>query len=70
MYTGYVNRVTCRDGDCAMANNCSIGGVQCQCCGMWFCPDCEEFDDRGYCSECAEEHPSNEQEEDEDEDEE
>lgn len=56
-------RLTCCDSDCAGANRCTQGGVQCQSCGMWFCPVCEDFDERGYCEDCAEEYPAEDDEE-------
>ena len=40
------------DRDCALVNNCQIGGVCCENCGLWFCAN--ELDEHGHCPDCAE----------------
>lgn len=47
--------LTCCDHDCAAANNCMMGGVECPECGMWYCP-VGEGDEEGRCDDCAERH--------------
>lgn len=48
--------LTVCDHDCAGANNCKVGGVQCPDCGCWYCPVSEEGDDDWRCDDCAERH--------------
>lgn len=48
--------LTVCDHDCAGANNCKVGGVQCPNCGCWYCPVSEEGDDDWRCDDCAERH--------------
>ncbi len=45
----------CCDHDCAAANNCTMGGVECHDCGSWYCP-VNEGDDDGRCDDCAARH--------------
>lgn len=59
--------LTCCDRDCAGANNCTMGGVECPDCGCWYCP-VNEGDDDGRCDECAERHTHELEEEQEAED--
>ena len=47
--------LTCCDHECAAANCCTIGGVECPDCGMWYCP-AGQGDDEGRCDDCAERH--------------
>ena len=49
----YYDRLTVCDRDCAGANNCVEGGVQCPRCGMWYCPVNEDSDEEGNCADCA-----------------
>lgn len=45
------------DHDCAVVNDCQIGGCQCDGCGLWFCgEDLEQVEDRHLCEGCAEEY--------------
>lgn len=48
--------LTCCDRDCAGANNCTMGGVECPDCGCWYCPVSHECDEDGRCDDCAERH--------------
>ena len=41
------------DAACAAANDCAVGGYQCEGCGRYFCAD--ELDECGYCEACARE---------------
>lgn len=47
--------LTVCDYDCAAANDCIIGGVQCPDCESWYCP-VNEGDDDGRCYDCARRH--------------
>ena len=31
--------LTCCDSDCATVNRCQVGGMRCDNCGDYFCPD-------------------------------
>ena len=42
--------ITCCDRDCANANYCFVGGIQCESCGLWFCAS--DLNEDGYCEEC------------------
>ena len=48
--------LTCCDRDCAGANNCTMGGVECPDCGCWYCPISHDHDEEGRCDDCAERH--------------
>lgn len=39
------------DRDCAIVNNCQMGGVCCSHCDLWFCA--YELNERGLCPDCA-----------------
>lgn len=49
---------TCCDRECAAANDCIEGGVECDGCGRFYCS--HEIDERGLCSECAKERVESE----------
>lgn len=53
---------TCCDRECAEANDCIEGGVECDRCGRYFCS--QELDERGLCAECAEEAEKEQEAED------
>lgn len=55
---------TCCDRECAEANDCIEGGVECDRCGRYFCS--QELDERGLCAECAKERVESEEQEAED----
>lgn len=64
MEIGEPTPLACCDRECADANRCErTGGVQCKCCGAYFCPVCDAYDERGYCEKCAEEYPREDEEE-------
>ena len=52
----------CCDRECAAANDCIEGGVECDWCGRYFCS--HEIDERGMCAECAKERAESEEQED------
>ena len=52
--SGSANPKTCCDHECAGANGCKVGGIECERCGRFFCAD--EIRDNGMCKECAEEY--------------
>ena len=62
----YESRVPHCDRDCAGANHCTMGGVQCPDCGRWFCPDTHDSDEGGRCDACAARHREELREEAED----
>ena len=43
---------TCCDYECAEANDCMVGGIECKRCGDYFCS--HEIREDGLCDECAE----------------
>lgn len=49
---GHFSPMGCCDRECALVNGCTVGGVQCEWCGNWFCAS--ELDADGLCDECAE----------------
>ena len=51
MSRGHDEPMTCCDEECAAANDCVVGGYQCEGCGRYFCAD--ELDECGYCEACA-----------------
>lgn len=55
---------TCCDRDCAAANDCIEGGIECDWCGRYFCS--HEIDERGLCAECAKKRVESEEQEAED----
>ena len=63
--SGSSNRKTCCDWECAEANYCVIGGIQCEGCGLYFCA--RDLNEYGYCEECERQKAEEEMEEDEDE---
>ena len=48
-----VNAKTCCDAECASANGCTVGGVSCGVCGLYFCAD--DIGENGLCAECERE---------------
>lgn len=58
--------LTVCDRDCAAANNCTMGGIECPDCGCWYCP-VHEGDEEGRCDDCTERHRRELEEEQEDE---
>ena len=45
------------DHDCAVVNDCQVGGCQCDGCGLWFCSnELERIDDGHFCEDCADEY--------------
>lgn len=57
--------ITCCDRDCANANYCFVGGIQCERCGLYFCAS--DLNENGHCEECERQKAEEEMEEDEDE---
>lgn len=54
---------TCCDWECAEANNCQVGGVQCDRCGGYFCAsDLCYYNGKYVCDDCKKEMESEEQE--------
>lgn len=41
------------DRDCALFNNCRIGGYRCPRCGEWYCPNSTDADEDGRHAPCA-----------------
>ena len=61
--------IRCCDLECALVNHCSVGGVQCDGCGGYFCATYISNTDDGYlCDECLEERESKREEYEDDED--
>ena len=48
--SGHHNPITCCDRECAAANYCFVGGIQCEGCGLYFCAS--DINENGYCEEC------------------
>lgn len=47
---------TCCDHECAEANGCVVGGVECEWCHDYFCAgELEEYNGMYVCNECREE---------------
>ena len=64
--SGHTRPLTVCDDLCAKANNCRVGGFQCDCCGLWFCrKDMNQAGDTSehLCDDCL---AAREQEESED----
>lgn len=63
MSRGHSSPLTCCDSECSLANNCRIGGYQCDGCGLWFCgEDLTRTDDgRDLCDECLAEREEQEE---------
>lgn len=48
--------ITCCDDECARANRCKVGGIQCDRCGEYFCKcDLKYIDGKHLCEDCEEE---------------
>lgn len=59
---------TCCDYECAEANNCQFGGVQCEYCHGYFCAnELGEYNGMFVCDDCKAEMKAEEQEGEEDE---
>lgn len=58
--TDHESPLTCCDRECAAANDCIVGGIECERCHRYFCAN--EICDNGMCEECDEEHPNEEEE--------
>ena len=57
MSSGNTRPLAVCDHDCAVVNDCQIGGCQCDGCGLWFCSnELERTDDRTLCGDCADEY--------------
>ena len=65
MSRGHTRPLTCCDRDCAVVNDCQVGGRQCDDCELWFCiSDLTRTDDgKDLCDDCR---AAREQEESED----
>ena len=52
--SGHFGPITCCDRDCAEVNGCSMGGLQCEDCGKWYCGyEVEEYLGMTLCGDCA-----------------
>lgn len=60
--SGSANPLTCCDRECAGANGCEVGGIECERCHRYFCAD--EICENGMCDECAEEYEREQEAED------
>lgn len=49
--SGHVGPIRCCDRECAGVNHCTMGGVECNGCGRYFCSG--ELDEDGYCDDCS-----------------
>lgn len=59
---------TCCDYECAMANGCQVGGLECDRCGEYFCSnELAEHNGEYVCDDCKKEMESEEEEGDTDE---
>lgn len=56
--TDHESPLTCCDRECAAANDCIVGGIECDGCGQFYCS--HEIDERGLCAECAKERAESE----------
>lgn len=57
---------TCCDYECAEANNCQVGGVECESCGGHFCSsDLCDYNGQYVCDDCIAEIENEEGDEDE-----
>lgn len=55
---------TCCDYECAEANRCQVGGVECDRCGVYFCAnELGEHNGMYVCDDCKTEMESEEEEE-------
>ena len=63
--SGSIGPISCCDQDCADANYCEVGGIQCERCGLYFCASHLNYD--GYCEDCAREKAEEEQEDEDEE---
>lgn len=64
--SGHTRPLTICDRECSLANNCRIGGYQCDGCGLWFCGEDltnVEGTEKYLCDDCL---AAREQEESED----
>ena len=65
--SGRFRPITVCDRVCAIANECRIGGYQCEDCRKWYCVyDVEDYRGMTLCGECAESRRAEDEEENDD----